>query len=89
MGLSQSFMSLNIINTMNPEQITQLIQSAIPDADVSVTSDDNVHFSATIISSSFENLSLIDRHKMIYESLGDNMRQEIHALSIDARTPKS
>ena len=38
---------------------------------------------------SFENLSLIDRHKMIYESLGDNMRQEIHALSIDARTPKS
>lgn len=74
---------------MNPEQITQLIQSAIPDADVSVTSDDNVHFNATIISSSFESLSLIDRHKMIYESLGDNMRQEIHALSIDARTPKS
>ena len=74
---------------MNPEQITQLIQSAIPDADVSVNSDDNVHFSAIIISSSFENLSLIDRHKMIYESLGDNMRQEIHALSIDARTPKS
>ena len=74
---------------MNPEQITQLIQSAIPDADVSVTSDDNVHFSAIIISSSFENLSLIDRHKVIYESLGDNMRQEIHALSIDARTPKS
>jgi len=26
---------------------------------------------------------------MIYESLGDNMRQEIHALSIDARTPES
>jgi len=74
---------------MNPEQITQLIQSAIPDADVSVTSDDNVHFNATIISSAFENLSLIDRHKMIYESLGDNMRQEIHALSIDARTPES
>ena len=74
---------------MNPEQITQLIQSAIPDADVSVTSEDNVHFSAIIISSSFENLSLIDRHKVIYESLGDNMRQEIHALSIDARTPKS
>ena len=74
---------------MNPEQITKLIQSAIPDADVSVTSDDNVHFNAPIISSSFENLSLIDRHKMIYESLGDNMRQEIHALSIDARTPKS
>jgi acid stress-induced BolA-like protein IbaG/YrbA len=74
---------------MNPEQITQLIQSAIPDADVSVASEDNVHFSATIISSSFENLSLIDRHKVIYESLGDNMRQEIHALSIDARTPKS
>ena len=43
---------------MNPEQITQLIQSAIPDAVVSVTSDDNVHFSASVISASFE-LSLI------------------------------
>ena len=72
---------------MNPEQITQLIQSAIPDADVSVSSDDNVHFTATVISPSFENLSLIERHKMIYASLGDNMKQAIHALSIDARTP--
>ena len=79
----------NIINRMNPEQITQLIQTAIPDADVSVSSDDNVHFTATVISSSFENLSLIDRHKRIYASLGDNMKQEIHALSIDARTPES
>ena len=33
---------------MNPEQITQLIQSSIPDADVSVSSDDNVHFTATV-----------------------------------------
>ena len=74
---------------MNPEQITQLIQTAIPDAEVSVSSDDNVHFTATVISSSFENLSLIDRHKMIYASLGDNMKQEIHALSIDARPPES
>ena len=79
----------NIINKMNPEQITQLIQTAIPDAYVSVSSDDNVHFTATVISSSFEGLSLIDRHKMIYASLGDNMKQEIHALSIDARTPES
>ena len=74
---------------MNPEQITQLIQTAIPDAEVSVSSDDNVHFTATVISSSFESLSLIDRHQMIYAALGDNMKQEIHALSIDARTPES
>ena len=72
---------------MNPEQITKLIKSSIPDADVSVSSDDNVHFTATVISASFENLSLIERHKMIYASLGENMKQEIHALSINARLP--
>ena len=65
---------------MNPEQITQLIQTSIPDADVSVSSDDNVHFTAIVISPSFENLSLIERHKMIYASLGDNMKQEILSL---------
>ena len=61
---------------MNPEQITQLIQTAIPDAEVSVSSDDNVHFTATVISSSFENLSLIDRHKMLYTKYQEKYQQK-------------
>ena len=72
---------------MNPEEIKSLITALIEDSIVEVNSDDNVHFEATIISQSFENKSLIERHKMVYASLGDKIKQEIHAISITALTP--
>ncbi len=72
---------------MNPEEIKSLITAFIEHSIVEVSSDDNVHFEATVISQSFENKSLIERHKMVYASLGDKMKQEIHALTITALTP--
>ena len=72
---------------MNPEEIKSLITALIEDSIVEVNSDDNVHFEAIIISQSFENKSLIARHKMVYASLGDKIKQEIHAISITALTP--
>tara|TARA_B100000029_G_scaffold219552_2_gene217255 strand:- start:1782 stop:2024 length:243 start_codon:yes stop_codon:yes gene_type:complete len=72
---------------MNPEEIKSLITSFIDSSTVEVNSDDNVHFEATIISESFEKKTLIERHKMVYESLGNKMDQEIHALTIKALTP--
>jgi len=72
---------------MNPEEIKSLITAFIEHSIVEVSSDDNVHFEATVISQSFENKSLIERHKMVYASLGDKMKQDIHALAIRALTP--
>ena len=45
------------------------------------------HFYATIVSSAFEGKTLIRRHQLVYEALGELMRTEIHALSIKAYTP--
>ena len=53
---------------MNPEEINSLITAFIENSIVEVNSDDNVHFEATVISQSFENKSLIERHKMVYAS---------------------
>ena len=72
---------------MNPHEIKSLILNSIDNSEVEVNSDDNVHFEATIISDSFNQKSLLERHKMIYASLGDKMSQEIHALTINALTP--
>jgi len=72
---------------MNPQEIKSLILNSIDNSEVEVNSDDNVHFEATIISDSFNQKSLLERHKMIYASLGDKMSQEIHALTINALTP--
>ncbi|MGH8553071.1 MAG: BolA family protein [Methylococcales bacterium] len=45
------------------------------------------HFFATIVSSLFEGKSLIQRHQLVYQALGDLMQSDIHALSIKAYTP--
>ena len=45
------------------------------------------HFIVNIVADSFRDKSLIQRHRMIYDALGDAMQSEIHALSINARTP--
>lgn len=45
------------------------------------------HFKLFIVSKSFENMSQINRHKLIYKTLDVLMKTEIHALSITAKSP--
>lgn len=46
------------------------------------------HFSILVISEDFDGKSAIERHRMIYNALGDAIGKEIHALSINAKTPQ-
>ncbi|MBL4851625.1 MAG: BolA family transcriptional regulator [Gammaproteobacteria bacterium] len=45
------------------------------------------HFTVHIIAEAFVGKSLIQRHRTIYNALGDAMENDIHALSIKAYTP--
>jgi BolA protein len=45
------------------------------------------HYHVTIVSENFEDKSLVQRHQLIYQALGEMMRQDIHALGINALTP--
>jgi acid stress-induced BolA-like protein IbaG/YrbA len=72
---------------MNREQVAAMIQAGLPDARVDVQSEDDVHFSALVVSSEFEGLRLLQRHQRVYRTLGDKMGGEIHALAIRALTP--
>ena len=45
------------------------------------------HFSVEIVSDAFAGKNLIQRHRLVYDALGDIMHSEIHALSIKASTP--
>ncbi len=73
---------------MNSDDIKVLIEASIEDAVVNVSSDDNVHFEAIVISQGFQEKSLVQRHQMVYGCLGDKMQSEIHALSLTTLTPK-
>ena len=45
-----------------------------------------VHYNAFIISNSFSGKSLIQRHRMVYDALGDMMKNDIHAFSMKTLT---
>lgn len=49
--------------------------------------DGGFHLEAIIVSKDFEDKGLIDRHRLVYESVGDLMKHEIHALSMKTLTP--
>ena len=42
------------------------------------------HYEVTIVASCFEGLNTLARHRLIYDAVGDLMKKEIHALSIQA-----
>ena len=49
---------------------------------------DGHHWEALIVSASFEGLSKVRQHQLVYATLGDRMREEIHALSMTTLTPE-
>lgn len=46
------------------------------------------HFNLVIVSPKFRGLGTLARHRLVYETLGELMQRQIHALSISALTPE-
>ena len=49
---------------------------------------DGQHFQAVVVSAAFAGKSRVQRHQLVYAALGDRMREEIHALSMQTLTPE-
>ena len=46
------------------------------------------HFKLTINCEKFEDLNMVEKHRLIFDTLGDLMQTEIHALSIKVSDTK-
>ena len=69
-----------------PEQVARFIADGLACQHLEVEGDGR-HFFATIVSAAFEGLPRVRRHQRVYAALGDRMRDEIHALSMQTLTP--
>ena len=47
----------------------------------------NTHWRLAIVSPRFAGQTVVARHRMVYQALGNLMQNPIHALAITARTP--
>ena len=72
---------------MDTASIEQMIRAGLPDATVSVTGDDGVHFEAQVVSPSFSGKTTLQRHRLVYATLGTLMGNEIHALGLRTQAP--
>lgn len=72
------------------QRITELIQAGLPDciADVRDDANDGEHFSAEVVSSAFTGLPRVRQHQLVYGTLGDHMKRDIHALALKTYTPE-
>jgi stress-induced morphogen len=45
------------------------------------------HFKVTVVSSAFEGMGRIDRHRLVHDALAEELKGGVHALTITPRTP--
>jgi len=72
---------------VNPEQVKAYIQQGLECEHVDVAGDGH-HFEAVIVSAAFRGKNKVQQHQIVYRALGDRMREEIHALSMQTHTPE-
>jgi acid stress-induced BolA-like protein IbaG/YrbA len=70
------------------KSIEATLRGALGCTHVEVQGADGVHFEAVVVSPAFAGMSRVRRHQMVYAALGDRMREEIHALSMQALAPE-
>jgi len=72
---------------VTPESVKSGIEAGLACERVEVLGDGQ-HFQAVIVSIAFAGKSRVQRHQLVYRALGDRMREEIHALSMQTLTPE-
>jgi BolA protein len=75
-----------LTNNLHPTELDIVDESARHAGHAGAASGGG-HFIVYISASVFKDKTLIQRHRLVYDAVDDIMHSEIHALSIQAKTP--
>jgi len=70
-----------------PDDVKRYIEQGLDCEHVEVQGDGH-HFEAIIVSAAFRGKNRVQQHQLVYKALGERMREEIHALSMQTLTPE-
>jgi acid stress-induced BolA-like protein IbaG/YrbA len=76
---------------ITPDQVSTMIKSGLPDADVQVQdlTGGGDHYQVVVVSSQFAGRSLVQQHQLVYGAVREAMSSEaIHALALKTYTPE-
>ena len=74
---------------MEANEIERMIKEAIPDAAIEIRdlAGDGDHYSAHVVSASFQGKSRVQQHQMVYNALGGRRGDVLHALALTTAVP--
>jgi BolA protein len=81
-----STLRTRLTDALNPTEI-EIIDESARHAGHAGAASGGGHYILHIVSDAFTGKNLIQRHRLVYDAVGDMMHSEIHALSIQARSP--
>ncbi|MEE2756471.1 MAG: BolA family protein [Myxococcota bacterium] len=72
------------------DEMSNRIKAAFDDAEIFLAdyTGGGDHWEATIVSSAFEGMSRVQKHRSVYAALGELMHGPIHALTFRTLTPE-
>jgi acid stress-induced BolA-like protein IbaG/YrbA len=73
---------------MDPTEIRVLIEQNLGNSSAEVNTDGQGHYEATVICPAFAGKRSLQRHQMVYATLGSRVGREIHALALQTFTPE-
>lgn len=73
---------------MDPRDIAALIEQNLPGSKARVQTDGQGHYEATVVAAAFAGKRSLQRHQMVYGTLGSRVGREIHALALTTLTPE-
>jgi len=73
---------------MDNSKIEEIIKNNLSEAQIFFTHEEGCNLSLTIISPAFENLSLVNRHKLVLGLFSDSFASgSLHAMSLSLKAP--
>jgi BolA family transcriptional regulator, general stress-responsive regulator len=76
------------LQSLEPLQLDILDESEQHRGHAGYREGGNTHWRVAIVSPRFAGASVVARHRMVYQALGNLMNNPIHALAITARAPE-
>ena len=76
-----------LTQTFKPKHLEVIDESHLHAHHRGTPHTENTHFHIIIVSNTFTNQSLINRHRAINSALNEGFKHQLHALKITAKTP--
>lgn len=72
---------------MTIQEIQEKIQAGLPGAEVEILDPyrDGVHIKAIVKYAGFAGKSVLEQHRMVYSTLKDELKEEVHALGLETK----